>query len=220
MRALFKNGKFLFGFSILLIFIAVAMLAPWIAPYPPEQMNWMLELQKPNAIHLLGVDDFGRDLLSRVMWGARLSLGVGIITVTLSASLGVCIGLIAGYLGGRVDEVFVLVSDLFMSFPGILLMIAIAAVIPPSVVNIILVLSFVGWVSYARLMRSQVLEVKNREFVLAGLAKSNGEVRRLISEKAIRVGDELISDINLQVKPKDDLILQRGKKLFAKVRIT
>ncbi|MBI2337107.1 MAG: ABC transporter permease [Deltaproteobacteria bacterium] len=164
------NSKIKIGGSIILVFALLALFAPWLAPYLPGEMNWTLELQPPNAKHWLGQDDFGRDILSRVLYGARLSLGVGLVTVVLSATLGVFTGLLAGYVGGKVEELFIFVSDLFMSFPGILLLIAVAAFVPPSVVNIILVLSFVGWVSYARIIRAQTLELREREFVLASRA--------------------------------------------------
>ena len=165
-----KNFKLIFGGILVLAIVALALLAPLLPIASPERNDISQELQGPSPAHRLGQDEEGRDVLSRVVYGARLSLGVAFVTVLLSMTAGSIIGLMAGYFGGKVDEAFIFVSDIFMAFPSILLIIALAAFVPPSVVNIVLVLSFVGWVSYARLVRGQVLSVKQAEYVQAAIA--------------------------------------------------
>ncbi|HCU26007.1 MAG TPA: peptide ABC transporter permease [Deltaproteobacteria bacterium] len=162
-----KNFKLIFGGGLVVFMVLLALLAP-ILPVPsPEVSDMAGELRGPSAAHWLGQDEEGRDVLSRVVFGARLSLLIGFTTVALSMSLGTIVGLGAGYFGGKVDAAFVFLSDLFMAFPSILLIIALAAFMPPSILNIILVLSVVGWVSYARLVRGQVLALRQVEYVQA-----------------------------------------------------
>ncbi len=150
--------------------VVLAVLAPVLPIQDPELAEMAGELRGPSAQHLLGQDEEGRDVLSRVIYGARLSLTVGFFTVLISGTAGSLIGLLAGYFGGKLDEAFVFVGDIFLAFPSILLIIALAAFMPPSVLNIILVLSFVGWVSYARIVRGQVLAVRQLEYVQAAQA--------------------------------------------------
>lgn len=157
-----KVGAFLIGLITL-----AALLAPILPLQNPDQIHWEGELQGPSSTHLLGQDEEGRDVLSRVVYGARYSLLIGVATVALSLAVGTLLGLVAGYFGGRLDEAFVFVGDVFLAFPSILLIIAIAAFVPPSLFNIILILSFVGWVSYARIIRSQAIAMKNAEYIQA-----------------------------------------------------
>lgn len=145
----------------------MALVGPFTAPHDPYAYDLQLEMNGPDSEYLFGTDENGRDILSRILFGARFSLGIAIAVVALCMSLGVLIGFIAGYLGGWWEKSFLAVSDIFQAFPGILLAIAVAAFLPPSVLNVILLLSFVGWVGYARLTRAQVLTVKQREFVSA-----------------------------------------------------
>jgi peptide/nickel transport system permease protein len=174
------NFKLLFGGSLVVFMVLVALLAP-ILPMPsPDVSDMAGELKGPSVNHLLGQDEEGRDVLSRVIYGARLSLLISFLTVGISLSLGTLIGLMAGYFGGRFDEAFVFLSDLFMAFPSILLIIALASFMPPSILNIILVLSVVGWVSYARIVRGQVLALRRIEYVQAAETLGYGAPRILM----------------------------------------
>jgi len=178
-RITVKNFKLIFGGSLVVFMLLMALLAP-ILPIPsPDVPDMAGELRGPSVTHLLGQDEEGRDVLARVIYGARLSLLIGFVTVALSMSLGTIVGMMAGYFGGRVDETFVFISDIFMAFPSILLIIALAAFMPPSILNIILVLSAVGWVSYARIVRGQVLALRGVEYVQAAQVLGFGSPRIL-----------------------------------------
>jgi peptide/nickel transport system permease protein len=158
------------GFVIIGALIVVALLAPLLAPYDPSEYELPLAFAGPSLAHPLGNDAFGRDLLSRVIYGTRISFGIGIAVVGLSLAVGSIIGLCAGYAGGIVDRAFVFVSDVFLAFPSFLFAIAVAAFLRPSVENVILILCLKGWVTYARLTRGQALALKEREFITAGRA--------------------------------------------------
>ncbi len=173
-----KYFKLIFGGTLVTLMVALALLAPVLPLRAPDQPQMAGELRGPSAQHLLGQDEEGRDVLSRVIYGARLSLFIGFFTVLICTVVGSAIGLISGYFGGRFEEAFIFVSDIFLAFPSILLIIALAAFVPPSILNIIFVLSLVGWVSYARIIRGQVLSLKNVEYVQA--ARSLGYSNRRI----------------------------------------
>lgn len=165
-----KKFKFKFGAILVGLITLTAILAPLLPLKPPDQVHIENELAPPSRAHPLGQDEEGRDVLSRVIYGARYSLLISVTTVALALTLGTLIGLIAGYFGGRWDEAFVFIGDVFLAFPSILLLIAIAAFIPPSLLNIILILAFVGWVSYARIIRGQAVTLKNAEYIQAARA--------------------------------------------------
>jgi peptide/nickel transport system permease protein len=150
---------------------AVAALAgPLLAPWDPYAQELALRLAGPSGTHLFGLDELGRDILSRLLVGARISLLVGLAVVSVSSSVGILMGSIAGYYGGRIDDVISRVMDVLLAFPGILLAIALVAVLGPSLTNVILALSVIGWVGYARLVRAQVLRVRELEYVQAARA--------------------------------------------------
>ena len=180
-----RLGKF--GLVIISIFFVVAVCAPLIAPYSPITQNPLPpnlateERLQPTRQHPLGLDDLGRDVLSRMIFGARVSMQVGVAVVLLSALLGVLIGAVSGYYGGWIDRFFSgFLFNVFMSFPSILLAIAMVAFLGPSLRNLILALSVIGWVGYARLMRAQVLKVREYDFVTAARALGAGDVRILL----------------------------------------
>ncbi len=159
--------KIKLGGALILFLVLVAILAPIFPLQNPDKGNLAQELNGLSSQHLLGQDDEGRDVLSRLVYGTRVSLLIGFATVAISMTLGTAIGLVSGFFGGRLDQIFIFVSDVFLAFPSILLIIAIAAFVPPSILNIIFVLSFVGWVSYARIARGQALMIKNMEYIQA-----------------------------------------------------
>jgi peptide/nickel transport system permease protein len=166
------------GALLLLLFAAMALLAPWLAPANPASIDLMHRLAPPSAAHWLGTDELGRDILARVIFGARLSLLVAVSVVTCSLSLGIVLGGIAGYYGGSIDTVLnIFAMNAFMALPGILLAIAFVAFLGPGLINLILALSIGGWVGYARLVRGQVLAVREREFVEAARTLGASDLR-------------------------------------------
>jgi peptide/nickel transport system permease protein len=166
------------GFCLLLLFVTIAVLAPTISPYDPAAIHLTQRLQAPSHSHWFGTDELGRDIFSRILSGARLSLLVAVSVVSVSLSLGLILGGLAGFYGGRVDTLLnVFVMNAFLSFPGILLAIAFVAFLGPGLVNLVLALAIGGWVGYARLVRAQVLAVKEREFVEAARALGASDLR-------------------------------------------
>lgn len=158
---------------------ALALLAPVLAPAPPTAQVLREGLQGPSPAHPFGQDRLGRDVLSRILFGGRVSLAVAIVAVGVSLTLGILIGAVAGLYGGWVDEAAMRAVDILQAFPGILLAIALAAILGPSLVNVVLALSVIGWVGYARLARGQVLVVREAEFVAAATALGAGPGRLL-----------------------------------------
>jgi peptide/nickel transport system permease protein len=153
------------------IFTLFALFAPWLAPQDPAHLDLATRLARPTAAHWFGTDELGRDIFSRIIFGARISMLVGASVVVGSLFLGLIVGSIAGYYGGRIDRfVNIVVMNAFLSFPGILLAIAFVAFLGPGLFNLILALAIGGWVGYARLVRAQVLAVREREYVEAARA--------------------------------------------------
>jgi peptide/nickel transport system permease protein len=168
------------GLCFITVFVLFALLAPWIAPYDPAFIDLPHRLAPPSAQHWFGTDELGRDILSRIIFGARISMLVGASVVAGSLLLGLIIGSLAGYYGGRIDRfVNVIVMNAFLSFPGFLLAIAFVAFVGPGIFNLILALVIGGWVGYARLVRAQVLAVREREFVEAARALGASDARIL-----------------------------------------
>ena len=159
------------GLVLLAAFIICAVFAPWLAPYDPAQLNLTGRLMSPSTAHWFGTDELGRDILSRALYGARISLVVSVSVVGLSLAIGLIAGGFSGFYGGWLDTVMnIYVTNAFMSLPGILLAIAFVAFMGPGLGNVILALAISGWVGYARLVRAQVMAVKEREFVEAARA--------------------------------------------------
>jgi len=165
------------GLFFLGLFILIAFLGPSLSPFDPFEQNLKEGLAPPSPQHWLGQDKLGRDILSRILSGARISLWVGVMTVSISLSIGVVVGATAGLFGGWADEVLMRLVDVFLAFPGILLAIAFAAVLGPSLRNVILALSLMGWVGYARLVRGQILVAREEEYVTAARALGAGSFR-------------------------------------------
>jgi len=170
MTRVVANRQVLAGLCIVALFVLVAALAPNLAPVGPTTQNLSEDLRPPSTAHPFGQDKLGRDVLSRVVYGARISLLVGVLVVGISAVLGLGIGALAGYAGGRSDELIMRGIDVFLAFPGILLAIGVAAVLGPSLRNVLLALCAIGWTGYARLVRGEVLAWREREFVSAAVA--------------------------------------------------
>lgn len=161
-----RNRVAVFGAVLLFLEIMIALLAPWLAPHNPTQLQLDKVLLPPGAPgHLLGTDEFGMDVLSRLIYGARISLTVGLVVVSISAGLGILLGALAGYYGGWVDTVVMRVVDLLLAFPFFVLAIAIMAVLGPSLYNAMIALGSIGWTGYARIVRGQFLALREKEFV-------------------------------------------------------
>src|SRR5271165_5111925 len=169
------------GAALIVVFVICALFAPWIAPHDPAQIDLPARLMTPSSSHWFGTDELGRDIFSRIIFGTRISMLVGTCVVAASLSLGLIFGSIAGYYGGFVDRFLnVVVMNAFMSFPGILLAIAFVAFLGPGLLNLVLALSIGGWVGYARLVRAQVLAVREREFVEAARALGASDARIIV----------------------------------------
>ena len=180
-----RLGKF--GLAVITIFFLVALLAPWLAPYDPREQlqdgrNLPTEERlRPTRQNLLGRDDLGRDVLSRIVHGARISMRVGVTVVLISALIGTLIGAVSGFYGGWIDRFLSgFLFNVFMSFPSLLLAIAMVAFLGPSLNNLILALSVIGWVGYARLIRGQVLKVREYDFVTAARALGASDARLIV----------------------------------------
>src|SRR6202161_4990049 len=169
------------GLVLIVIFVIFALFAPWIAPQDPAAIHLPARLDPPSRTHWFGTDELGRDILSRIIYGARISMLVGSCVVLTSLALGLIIGAIAGYYGGAIDRfVNVVLMNAFLSFPGILLAIAFIAFRGPGIFNLVLALSLGGWVGYARLVRGQVLAAREREFVEAARALGASDLRIIV----------------------------------------
>jgi peptide/nickel transport system permease protein len=168
------------GAAIVILAVAAALIGPALVPYDPASQDLALRLAGPTGFHWFGLDELGRDIFARVLAGARISLMVGIVVVGVSASVGIALGALAGYFGGWVDETISRVIDVLLAFPGLLLAIALVAVLGPSLRNVVLALTLIGWVGYARLVRAQVLRAREFEYVQAARALGASTTRILV----------------------------------------
>ena len=168
LRLVFKNPLTILGLGILFILMASALFAPYLAPYPDQgrgMSNLGQRLEPPGPRHLLGTDNLGRDILSRIIFGARISLQASVAVILLVVVIGVPLGLIAGYFGGKIDELIMRFADMILAFPSYLLAIAIVASLGPSLFNALIAITVPWWPWYTRLMRSQVISLKELQFV-------------------------------------------------------
>jgi peptide/nickel transport system permease protein len=175
-----------FGFSVLLLMGGAAVLAPTLAPWEPGKQMLVKRLRPPAwqqrglREHPLGTDHLGRDILSRILYGGRISLGVGLSAVTLAALIGVTLGLVAGFFGGRADALIMRTVDVFLAVPYILLAMGVVFALGPSLLNVIVVMAVTRWVQFARIVRADVLSIREREFVAGARARGNRPVRLLL----------------------------------------
>lgn len=162
-----RNPRMIVGGAMILTWLLVALFAPVVAPFNPIKVNVVDSLQPPSMSHLLGTDDLGRDVLSRVIWGSRISLSVGLISVGIGFFIGVSVGLSAGYLGGKFDLFVMRGIDALLAFPALVLAIAITAALGPQIQNAMIAIGIVAIPAYARLTRGQTLAIRSRDFILA-----------------------------------------------------
>ncbi len=169
-RSLRKDRMAVTGGIIILLFLLMAILAPLIAPHNPYEVNLDNQFQRPSLQHWLGTDMFGRDVFSRIMYGSQISLLIGIVPSLITMSIGIVLGIIAGYFGRRTDFIIMTISDMVLSFPSLLLAMVVMYTLGASLLNIFIALSIVGWAGTARVVRAQTLSLKNKEFVEAAKA--------------------------------------------------
>lgn len=183
LKKMFKsNYLFTFGVIICLFWIIMAIIAPFVAPYDPVVQDLTLRLKAPSAVHIFGTDNFGRDIFSRVIYGGRYSLLAGCLTVVIAGCIGTIYGAIAGYVGGAVDNIMMRLSEMILSFPSLILAMIINAVMGSNLFNTMFALVIVAWPSYARVMRSVVLSVRENEYVTASEALGASRIRILLKE--------------------------------------
>ena len=183
LKKMFKsNYLFTFGVIICLFWIIMAIIAPMVAPYDPVVQDLTLRLKAPSAAHIFGTDNFGRDIFSRVIYGGRYSLLAGCLTVVIAGCIGTIYGAIAGYVGGAVDNIMMRLSEMILSFPSLILAMIINAVMGSNLFNTMFALVIVAWPSYARVMRSVVLSVRENEYVTASEALGASRFRILLKE--------------------------------------
>ena len=187
------------GLAIVTLAILAAIAAPWLTPYPPERQDIGILLTGPSGVHPLGVDDLGRDVLSRVLFGARVSLAVGVIAVGISLFVGVPLGLVSGYFGGGTDNVIMRVMDGLLAFPALVLALGISAVLGPSLENAMIAIGVVGVPTFARLVRGSALAVRNLEYVLAARAVGAAQPRIVIRHVFPNVLSPVIVQASLAV---------------------
>jgi len=168
------------GLGLVLGLFMVSIFAPWLAPYDPNSINLKEVLMPPSPAHYLGTDTLGRDVLSRIIYGSRVSLKVGFVAVGLATLIGLFVGALAGYYGGWVDQGLMRLVDLMLCFPAFFLILAVIAVLEPSIWNIMVVIGLTGWMGVARLVRAEFLSLREREFVTAARALGASDARLIM----------------------------------------
>lgn len=180
LRSILRNPTAAFGFVVIITEIIIAVFAPYISPYNPLAININDRLASPSFVHLMGTDQYGRDILSRLIWGTGVSLLVGGSVVAIALIIGLAAGAISGYFGGWLDNVIMRTADVFLSFPGVLLAIGIMAALGVSIPNLIIALSVVFWPSFARVVRGEVLIVSQSEYVQASRVIGSSKMRIIV----------------------------------------
>ena len=180
LRLLRRSKAAMIGLTIIFIWLFIAATAPMIAPFDPLEQDLMNRLQPPNSLHWFGSDELGRDIFSRVLYGARYSLPLGMMVVALSSIIGIIVGSISGFLGGKSDEIIMRIADVFLAFPSLVLAMAITAALGPGLNNAMLAIVVVLWPTYARVIRGQVLSIKSQDYIEAAQAVGSPTSRILI----------------------------------------
>jgi peptide/nickel transport system permease protein len=180
LRELFRSPLVIFGLAVVLIVVILAIFAPQIAPYNPSQINFSAVTAPPSAAHLMGTDDVGRDILSRIIFGSRIDLMIGFLTICGAILIGLPLGAIAAYRGGWIDEVIMRLTDMFLSFPPLILAMALAAALGPGLIHAMEAMLITWWPWYTRLIRGQVLSLKENTYVEAARALGANDVRIIL----------------------------------------
>jgi peptide/nickel transport system permease protein len=172
-----KNKMAVAGSLVVLLLFAVSLLAPWIAPYDPSRIDLTQVLVAPSSAHPFGTDQLGRDVLSRMIWGARISLKVGFVATGIAILLGAILGAVSGYYGRWVDAVIMRFVDIMLCFPAFFLILAVIAILEPSIWNIMVIIGLTGWMGITRLVRADFISLKERDFVLAARVIGASDLR-------------------------------------------
>jgi peptide/nickel transport system permease protein len=172
-----KNKMAVAGSLVVLLLFAVSLLAPWIAPYDPSMIDLTQVLAAPSSAHPFGTDQLGRDVLSRMIWGARISLKVGFVATGIAILLGAILGAVSGYYGRWIDAVIMRFVDIMLCFPAFFLILAVIAILEPSIWNIMIIIGLTGWMGITRLVRADFISLKERDFVLAARVIGAGDPR-------------------------------------------
>jgi peptide/nickel transport system permease protein len=165
-----RNTLSVFGAAVVLSLITISLLAPFLSPYDPTTIDVYNVLSPPGKAHWLGTDELGRDLLSRIIWGSRVSLKVGFVAVSIALMIGILVGSVAGFYGGKVDALLMRFVDIMLAFPTFFLILAVISILEPNIYTIMAVIGVTGWMDVARLVRAEFLSLKERDFVDAGRA--------------------------------------------------
>ena len=176
-RQLAKNKLAVAGLIVVVILFALALLAPYIAPYPPGDIDTTNILMPPSRVHLFGTDILGRDVLSRMIYGSRVSLSVGFVAVGISTLIGMILGALAGYYRGTADRIIMRFVDVMLCFPTFFLILAVIAFVGPSIWNIMIVIGVTSWMGVTRLVRAEFLSIRERDFVQAAVSQGAGDMR-------------------------------------------
>jgi len=179
-RRFARNKTALAGLLVILGLFVLSLLAGVLAPEDPDRPNLRARLQPPGPGHILGTDALGRDVLSRLIWGSRVSLKVGLVSVGLATAIGLFLGALAGFYGGLVDGLVMRFCDLMLCFPTMFLILAVISLLEPSIWNVMAVIGLTGWMGVARLVRAEFISLKNRDFVLAALALGASDARLIL----------------------------------------
>jgi peptide/nickel transport system permease protein len=180
MRRLYKNKLAIFGLVVVGVLTVMVLLAPVVSPYDPTSINIEKSLLAPSRAHIFGTDYLGRDLFSRIIYGGRISLSIGFIAVGIALIIGIIVGSTAGYYGGITDSILMRIVDLMLCFPSFFLILAVVAMLEPGIFNIMAVIGITSWMGVARLLRAEILSLKEREFILASRALGASDFRIIV----------------------------------------
>jgi peptide/nickel transport system permease protein len=187
-----RSGGLVIGLAIALSMVAIAIAAPWIAPFDPNEQNVLLKLEPPSAAHLFGTDDFGRDVLSRVIFGARVSLFIGAFATFAGVLIGTVVGVVSGYFGGLVDRLITAATDVLLSFPQLIMGLMLVAVLGANLFNLILAIAITAVPAFIRVARASTLAMKERDFVDACRALGFGNPRIMFLHVLPNIMDEVV----------------------------
>lgn len=180
LKRFIRNKLALSGLLLIFLFFIVSFFSGYLSPYDPNQFDVDVIFSPPSSDHIMGTDELGRDVLSRMIYGARISLKVGFVATGLAVFIGTCIGLAAGYFGRRVDTILMRFVDIMLCFPTFFLILAVIAILEPSIWNIMIVIGVTGWMGVARLVRAETLSLKSRDFVQAAKALGESDVKIMV----------------------------------------
>ncbi len=176
-RRFSRNRLAVSGMAVVVFLALGALLAPIVSPYDPTAINVYKVLSPPSSANLFGTDELGRDVLARMIWGSRVSLKVGFVAVGIAISIGILIGSVAGFYGGRIDSVLMRFVDIMLAFPTLFLILAVIAILEPSISTIMIIIGLTGWMNVARLVRAEFLTLKERDFIAAARAAGAADAR-------------------------------------------